>query len=81
MQQADGVHHLVGVEPGVLVVRVAVANPKREGLRLALGEMKTAAAFEDEEAAVFLGLRAFALGTLFLGGQSTVAHAGHSVNA
>ena len=31
--------------------------------------MKTAAAFKDEEAAVLLGLRAFALGTLFLGRQ------------
>src|SRR5580658_8312356 len=69
MQHTDGVNHLVGIEPRVLVVRVAVTNPKGEGLRLALGEMKTAAAFKDEKSAVLLGLRAFAIGTFFQGGQ------------
>ena len=69
MQHADGVHDLVGIEPGVLVVRVFVANAEREGLGLALGEMESAAAFENEEPAVFLGLRALALGTFVLGGH------------
>ena len=69
MQHPDGVHHLIGIKSGVLVVRVAVTNPERKGLRLAFGEMKTAAALKDEEATVPFGLRALAIWTFFLGGQ------------
>src|ERR1017187_3080681 len=68
MQHADGVNDLVGVEAGVLVVGIFVLDAKREGLRLALGEVEPAAAFQNEEAAIFFGLRSVALGTLFLGG-------------
>ena len=69
VKQADGVHYLVGIEPGVLVVRVALANAKGEGLGLALGKVETAAALEDEEAAVFFGLGPLALGAFVLGGR------------
>jgi hypothetical protein len=69
VQNTDGVHHPVRIEPRVLIVRVVVTNPKCKGFRLAFGEMKTTPAFKDEKSAVLPGLRAFALGTLFLGGR------------
>ena len=69
VQHANGVHDLVGIEPGVLVVRVLVADAEGEGLRLALGEVEPAAAFQNEEAAVLFGFRALALGALLLCGR------------
>ena len=42
---------------------------KVRGLRLALGEVESAAAFQNEEAAVLFGFRAVALGALLLCGR------------
>lgn len=69
VKQANRVHDFVGIEPGVLIVRVFVADVERERLGLALGEMETAAAFENEEATVCLGFGTVALGALVLSGQ------------
>lgn len=69
MQHAHRVHDHVGVELGVLVVGVFVADAEVERLGLAFREMKTRTAFQDEEAAVGLGLGAGAVGARFLGGR------------
>lgn len=52
MQEPDGVHNVVGIELGELVVRVVLADAELERLGLALGEMEALASLEEEEAAV-----------------------------
>ena len=69
IQHPDGIHYFIRIQFCVLVVRVVIANTKRERLGLALGKMETVSAFKNQKPAVFLGLGLIALGTFFLRGQ------------
>jgi hypothetical protein len=68
MQHANGVYDHIGIELGILVVGVLVADAKVESLRLAFGEVESRTAFQQEKTAVCLDLCTSASGTDVLGG-------------
>lgn len=71
VERIDGIHHVVGIEPGVLIGEVRLVNRERDGLGQALGKVRPTAIFKGQVLAPVGGVR---VGVIVLNEAARAAH-------